>query len=173
MSDPGLIRDYLAALAEQLPAPLVDELADGLDQTYRRYLRQGLGPDAAAGAAVAEFSELRIIAAAFNRVSPARRAARRLLAAGPVAGGCWGAALITGRAWTWPVPAATGLLLGAALVVVGGLLALAAFGGRYPASPPRRNRRLHRHHRARRHHAHRRDARRPASDRADHPGTRR
>jgi hypothetical protein len=35
MPGPGLIRDYLAALAGQLPAPLVTELADGLDQTRR------------------------------------------------------------------------------------------------------------------------------------------
>ena len=30
MSGPGLIRDYLAALAAQLPAPIVSELEDAL-----------------------------------------------------------------------------------------------------------------------------------------------
>ena len=69
--------------------------------------------------------------AAFTRLSPARHAARRLLAAGPVVGGCWAAALITGRAWTWPVPATVRLLIGAALITVIGLLAAAAFGRRY------------------------------------------
>ena len=33
MPEPSLIGDYLAALAAQLPAPIVAELADGLDQT--------------------------------------------------------------------------------------------------------------------------------------------
>jgi hypothetical protein len=44
MSEPGLIRDYLAALSAQLPAPVVEELADGLTETYESYLRQGLAP---------------------------------------------------------------------------------------------------------------------------------
>jgi hypothetical protein len=69
--------------------------------------------------------------AAFSRLSPARHAARRLLAAGPVVGGCWAAALITGRAWTWPVPAADRFLFGVVLITVIGLLAVAAFGQRY------------------------------------------
>jgi hypothetical protein len=80
---------------------------------------------------VAEFGEPQVIVAAFTRLSPARHAARRLLAAGPVVGGCWAAALITGRAWTWPVPATGRLLFGAALITVIGLLAAAAFGQRY------------------------------------------
>jgi hypothetical protein len=80
---------------------------------------------------VAEFGEPQVIVAAFTRLSPARHAARRLLAAGPVVGGCWAAALITGRAWTWPVPATGRLLFGAGLITVIGLLAAAAFGQRY------------------------------------------
>ena len=35
MPGPGLIRDYLAALSGRLPAPVVEELADGLEETYR------------------------------------------------------------------------------------------------------------------------------------------
>jgi hypothetical protein len=131
MSQASLITDYLSVLSAQLPAPLVEELADGLDETHQRYLTQGLTPHAAASAAVAEFGEPQVIVAAFTRLSPARHAARRLLAAGPVVGGCWAAALITGRAWTWPVPATVLLLIGAALITVIGLLAAAAFGRRY------------------------------------------
>jgi hypothetical protein len=131
MAEPGLIKDYLAALSTQLPAPIVAELADGLEQTHRRYLDQGLGPDAAASAAVAEFGEPQVVVAAFGGASPARRAARRLLATGPVVGACWGTALMTNRAWTWPVPIGVRILLGMALISVIGLLAAAAFGRRY------------------------------------------
>jgi hypothetical protein len=131
MPQANLTTDYLTALSAQLPATVVEELADGLGQTQERYLSEGLTPDAAADAAMAEFGEPQVIVAAFTRLSPARHAARRLLAAGPVVGGCWAAALITGRAWTWPVPGAARLLFGAALISVIGLLAAAAFGRRY------------------------------------------
>ena len=131
MPQASLITDYLSVLSAQLPAPLVEELADGLDETHQHYLTQGLTPAAAASAAVAEFGEPQVIVAAFTRMSPARHAARRLLATGPVVGGCWAAALITGRAWTWPVPATVFLLIGVALITVIGLLAAAAFGRRY------------------------------------------
>jgi hypothetical protein len=131
MPQASLITDYLSVLSAQLPAPLVEELADGLDETHQHYLTQGLTPAAAASAAVAEFGEPQVIVAAFTRMSPARHAARRLLATGPVVGGCWAAALITGRAWTWPVPATVLLLIGVALITVIGLLAAAAFGRRY------------------------------------------
>jgi hypothetical protein len=131
MAEPGLIRDYLAALSAELPAPVVAELADGLEQTHRDYLGQGLDPEAAAQAAVAEFGEPQVIVAAFADASPARRAARRLLAIGPVVGACWGVALVLNRAWSWPVPAGLRVLLGAALITVIGLLAAAAFGRRY------------------------------------------
>ena len=131
MPGPSLISSYLTALSAQLPAPVVEELADGLDQTCQYYLTQGLDPGAAAAAAVAEFGEPEVIVAAFTLLSPARRAARRLLATGPVAGACWGIALITSRAWTWPLPAAARLLFGGALITVIGLLAVAAFGRQY------------------------------------------
>jgi hypothetical protein len=131
MPGTSLIGDYLAALAAQLPEPVVEELADGLDQTHQHYLNQGLDADAAAGAALAEFGEPNVIIAAFIRLSPVRRAARRLLATGPIVGACWGVALITGRAWTWPVPNLGRVLLGAALIGVIGLLAAAAFGRHY------------------------------------------
>ena len=45
--EPRLIRGYLAALAARLPASVVEELADGLTETYRFYLSRGLDPEAA------------------------------------------------------------------------------------------------------------------------------
>jgi hypothetical protein len=131
MAEPHLIRDYLAELSAQLPAPIVAELADGLDQTRQRYLGQGLGPDAASRAALAEFGEPHVIVAAFTRASPGRRAARRLLATGPMVGACWGAALITNRAWAWPIPAGARIVAGAALITAIALLVTAAFSGHY------------------------------------------
>ena len=131
MAEAGLIRDYLTALAAELPAPVVVELADGLEQTCRHYLGQGLDPGAAARAAVAEFGEPQVVVAAFTSASSARRAARELLVIGPVVGACWGAALVINRAWAWPVPTGVRVLLGAALITVIGLLAAAAFGRHY------------------------------------------
>ena len=131
MPEPHVIRDYLAVLSAQLPAPVVAELADGLAETHQSYLRQGLAPGPAAEAAVAEFGEPHVILAEFARVNPARRAARRLLAAGPAVGGCWAAALITSRVWAWPLPLPARILPGLALIGVIGLLAAAAFGTRY------------------------------------------
>ena len=128
---PGLIAGYLDALAGRLPGPVVEELVDGLEETYRRRLGLGLTPDAAAAAAVAEFGDPELIAAEFARAHPARRAARRLLAAGPVVGSCWAVALIISRAWTWPVPMTAGLVPGLALVAVVALLAFAARSTRY------------------------------------------
>jgi hypothetical protein len=131
MPEPRLIRSYLAVLAAQLPAPIVEELADGLTETHRSYLRQGLAPDRAAESAVAEFGEPRAIVAEFARVNPARRAARRMLGIGPVVGACWTVALITSRAGSWPVPLLARILIGLALVTIIGLLAAAALSTRY------------------------------------------
>jgi hypothetical protein len=134
MAEPSLIGDYLAELSVQLPAPIVAELADGLDQTRQHYLDQGLGPDAAARAALAEFGEPHVILAAFTSASPARRAARRLLVTGPMVGACWGTALITNRAWIWPIPVGARAVVGAALITVIVLLAGAAFSRHYRAA---------------------------------------
>jgi hypothetical protein len=131
MPEPRVIREYLAVLSAQLPAPVVAELADGLAETHQSYLRQGLAPGPAAEAAVAEFGEPHVILAEFARVNPARRAARRLLAAGPAVGGCWAAALITSRAWDWPLALPARILPGLALISVIGLLTAAAFGTPY------------------------------------------
>jgi hypothetical protein len=126
MPGPGLIEDYRAALSARLPASIVDELADGLAETYRSYLDRGLAPDAAARAAVAEFGEPALVAGAFTRASPARRTARMLLITGPVVGVCWGAVLVAGRAWTWPVPVAARVLAGVTLAGAVAMLVAAA-----------------------------------------------
>jgi hypothetical protein len=129
MPEPRLIGSYLAVLAAQLPATVVEELADGLAETHLSYLRQGLPPEAAAEAALAEFGEPQAIVAAFTPVNPARRAARRLLGAGPAVGACWIAVLLTSRAVAVPWPAS--VLVGAALAATIALLASAALGTRY------------------------------------------
>jgi hypothetical protein len=46
---------------------------------------------------------------------------------------CWAVALVTGRAWTWPVPMAAGIVPGLALVAVVALLAVAVRTTRYRA----------------------------------------
>ena len=131
-SEPSLIRGYLEVLAAQLPASIVDELADGLAETHRSYIGRGLSSDAAAEAAVAEFGTPEEILAGFARVNPARRTARRLLGLGPVVGGCWVAALVTNRVWPGPLPAR--VVVGLALLASIGLLAVAALGRRYRVS---------------------------------------
>jgi hypothetical protein len=131
MSGSGLIDAYLARLSAQLPAPIVAELADGLDQTRQHFLDQGMAPDAADGAALAEFGEPHVVVAAFTHASPARRAARKLLATGPMVGACWAAALVINRAWGWPVPEEVRFLLGIVLITAVGMLTAAAFSRHY------------------------------------------
>jgi hypothetical protein len=135
MPEPGLIRGYLDGLATRLPASVTDELADGLTETYRFYLSEGLEPAAAAAAAVAEFGAPAEIAAGFTEVNPARRAARRLLRIGPAVGACWIAALLSsrvGRSWTgWITSAPAWAVTGVVLAGLIGLLAVAALGRRY------------------------------------------
>ena len=131
MPGPRLIDGYLAELSADLPGRIVEELADGLDETYLRYVSQGMDPDAAARSAVAEFGEPRVVVAAFTEASRGRKTARRLLAAGPAVGMCWAIVLITGRAWTWPIPVVARVLFGVALITVIGLLAAAALGRHY------------------------------------------
>jgi hypothetical protein len=112
----------------------VDELADGLEETRQRYLRLGLPADNAARAAVTEFGEPSVIIAGFARVNPGRLTARNLLRIGPCVGGCWAAALLTVRAWTWHVPEPAFILVGLGLLAVIALLAVAAFGRQYRLS---------------------------------------
>jgi hypothetical protein len=122
----ALIDDYLAGLRRRLPAPIAEEAAAGLLETYEHHLAAGAGDQEAARAALAEFGGLAMVASEFTRQAPGRRAARLLLATGPVAGACWAAALIGGHAWTWPVPAAARLAFGAILLLAALTLLAAA-----------------------------------------------
>jgi hypothetical protein len=133
MPGSALIADYLDYLSRRLPRQVVEELADGLQETYHRYLGQGMAPDAAARAATTEFGGAELIAAHFTRAHPARRAARAMLTAGPAVGVCWAAALVTGRAWTWPVPVIARIALGLVLACILVLLARAMLSTRYVA----------------------------------------
>jgi len=126
-----LIRQYNEALAAELPARLAEEVADGLAEAHAKYLLRGLGPDEAAQATVAEFGDPARVVAEFSRASPAKKVAGRLLATGPVVGPCWAMALITSRAWDWPVPAVAPALLGAMLAVTIAVLLTAAVARRY------------------------------------------
>jgi hypothetical protein len=121
----ALIDHYLTGLRQQLPAPIAEEAAAGLLETYEHHLAAGAGDQEAARAALAEFGDLATVAGEFTRQAPGRHAARLLLATGPTAGLCWAAALISGRAWTWPVPATARLAFGALLLlaILGLLLA--------------------------------------------------
>lgn len=131
MAEPRLIRDYRASLARRLPDSVVEELSDGLEQTYRRHLDAGFSPDAAAREAVAEFGDPHTLADLFASASPARQAARLLLATGPLVGGCWATLLVFGRAWEWPVPTIGRAGFGLLLCSVIALLAIAARTGDY------------------------------------------
>jgi hypothetical protein len=116
----------MAALARSLPAPVVDELADGLNETWQRHLAAGLAPAEAARAAIAEFGSPAQITDAFVSQAPGRRAALLLLATGPVAALSWGTALVTSRAWSWPVPTAVAAVLGCVLLLAVAALVVAA-----------------------------------------------
>jgi hypothetical protein len=120
----ALIDDYLAGLRRRLPAPIAEEAAAGLLDTYEHHLASEDGDQEAARAALSEFGDLATVAGEFTRQAPGRRAARLLLATGPVAGLCWAAALIGSRAWTWPVPTTARLAFGTVLLLT--VLALLA-----------------------------------------------
>jgi hypothetical protein len=131
MARTGLIDQYLADLASRLPASIVAELADGLQETYLAHVRAGHSPADAAHRAVTEFGDPDVVIAAFVGANPARRTARTLLLTGPLVGATWATALIALRAWDWPVP--VWVRVGFAVVLVTGvaMLSVAAFGRRY------------------------------------------
>ncbi|MBM0224377.1 permease prefix domain 1-containing protein [Micromonospora sp. ATA51] len=118
MASHQLIDAHLGVLARRLPADAVDELADGLTETWRHHLAAGLPPADAARAAIAEFGTVDQITDAFVVHSPSRRTARMLLATGPLVGACWGATLVAGHAWKWPVPPPAAAIFGLALLAV-------------------------------------------------------
>lgn len=133
MAEHRLIAAYRDDLLTQLPAHLADEVSDGLADAHEKYIGQGLNPDQAASAAIAEFGNARVVAEAFRRACPAWRAARALIATGPVVGGWWAAVLIADHAWDWPIPIAIRLLVGAILASSVLLLATSALARRYQA----------------------------------------
>lgn len=127
-----LITSYVAGLRRDLPDPIADEAAGGLLDTYEQHLAAGTPEHQAAGAAVADFGDLATVVGEFTRQAPGRRAARLLLATGPVTGACWAAALLTSRAWNWPVPGAARLVFGTVLLMTAlALLAAATSRHRY------------------------------------------
>ena len=126
MARDELITAHIDALAARLPAQAVEELADGLEETFERRLAEYGDQAVAARAALAEFGDADLITAAFLYESPGPRTARALLATGPLIGAAWGTTLITSHAWTWPVPLPIRLLYAAALVAAVIALVLAA-----------------------------------------------
>jgi hypothetical protein len=131
MSGHELIDTYLTGLARRLPAPILDELADGLTETYERHLAALADPHRAAQLALAEFGTCDEVTAAFVTSAPSRRTARTLLASGPVVGTVWATVLITHRAWAWPVSTPLRLAVAVALAAVVTLLATAALDTRH------------------------------------------
>jgi hypothetical protein len=126
MASHPLIDGYLATLANHLPAETVDELADGLAETYARHRQHGLPPDTAADAATAEFGAPDLVLAAFVQQAPGRRIARALLASGPAVGACWALTLVTGQAWSQSIPIPYRLTAGLVLLATVSALAVAA-----------------------------------------------
>jgi hypothetical protein len=113
-----LIDGYLADLSRRLPAEIIDELADGITETWQHHLAAGSTPAEAARLAVAEFGTPDQVNLAFAAQQPGRRIARLLLATGPLVGACWGASLITADVWTWPIPPAAAISFGLSLLAV-------------------------------------------------------
>jgi hypothetical protein len=126
MADRDLIQTYLAELARRLPAETVEELADGLEETFQHQLRRGLSPAEAAHAAIAEFGRPAQVTAAFAHQSSARRTAIALLATAPVFAGLWGTTLITAHVWNWKIPPAAVVGFGAILLAVAATFAVIA-----------------------------------------------
>ncbi|MFC4119809.1 hypothetical protein [Nonomuraea zeae] len=118
MAGHELIEAQLAVLSARLPARAVDELADGLWETYQARLALLGDGDAAAREAIAEFGDADAVTAAFVRDSPWRRMALALLATGPVMAALWGASLVSAPAWAWQIPAAARIAYGLALLAI-------------------------------------------------------
>lgn len=131
MAGHDLIDAYLAELAQELPSEAVDELADGLEETYRRHTGSGVDPARAAATATAEFGLPEQIVEAFARHSAGRRTALALLVTGPLFAVLWSTTLITGHVWNWSVPDGAVLTFGAGLLATVGVFVVAATGRSY------------------------------------------
>lgn len=126
MAERDLIQSYLDDLARRLPPEVVEELADGLDETVGHHLARGLSPAAAVAAAMEDFGHPTQVTAAFARQSAGRRAAVAMLVTSPVVAASWGAALIGAQAWTWGIPLGIAVMFGAALIAVAATLMIVA-----------------------------------------------
>jgi hypothetical protein len=126
MASHQLIDTYLAELRRRLPADAVDELADGLTETWHHHLATGLSDQNAARAAIAQFGTTAQITTAFVTNAPGRRTAQILLATGPAAGICWGTSLIAAQVWTWPLPSGAAILFAVVVLAVVAALGAAA-----------------------------------------------
>src|SRR5262249_29959085 len=126
-----LIQDYTDVLLAQLPDRLAEEVADGLADAYSKYVRLGFGSDEAARATITEFGDAQDVVTGFTVSCPARQVARRLIVTGPPVGLCWALALITGRAWAWPIPMAAPVFVGATLTASIAVLVTAALSHGY------------------------------------------
>ena len=168
LSEPGQrptggdpLAEYLATVSAWLPGPstarttIIDELRDGLLEALEAHRGQGRSPEEATAAAIADFGDPRMVAAAFApelAAAQARRVALGLLATGPLIGLAWIAAVAVNALppWhhqltgPWLALPLVGLALAVACPALG--LTVAATGrlgrqfggglGRRPALPP-------------------------------------
>jgi hypothetical protein len=152
---------YLAEVAARLPGPararagIIAELRAGLLDATDAYHEGGLPAGSAAAAAVAEFGDPRLVAAAFRpglALSQARRVAATLLATGPLIGLLWAATAVASHIgirhappWQWagaPPASLVAFPLAAAAIVIAvwtALFTIAATGRatRWLADRPR------------------------------------
>jgi hypothetical protein len=108
-ADAQIIGDYLAAVGSRLPIgrrtreEILTELADGLACAVAEEIGRGLAPGPAAHAAVTQFGEPAVLAAAFARQlasAAAHRVGLGLVTTGPLVGLIWvGAASSSGPTW--------------------------------------------------------------------------
>ena len=126
-----VLEQYTAELAAGLAGPrpvraaILAEVADGLTETAAAHQRSGLAPAAAARAAVADFGDAQLIAAAFGpelAAETGRRAGLGLLATGPLVGLAWLGTVLASSATAATSPP-TGLLV--LPMVFGAVLAVA------------------------------------------------
>ena len=104
------VADYLAAVTTQLTGPpsvraaVTDELRDGLLEALETHQARGCSQAEATAAAIAEFGDPRMVAAAFGPelgAVQARRVALGLLVTGPLVGLAWIAAVVVNALPPW------------------------------------------------------------------------
>jgi hypothetical protein len=131
------VTDYLAAVAAQLTGPpsarvaVTDELRDGLIEALETHQGQGRSQKEATAAAITEFGDPNMVAAAFGPelgAAQARRVALGLLVTGPLVGLAWIAAVVVNALPPWRHqligPWLALPLVGVALAVAGPALGL-------------------------------------------------